>query len=121
MIFRGVPVGREGSDSWQSCKLFVSNFISNHLGLRQGMEIERAYRSPSARDRNRAVPRLIILIMVQFLRREDTNTVLANAPKALKKNPFKDEKEEIIPIFIEQIYCPEIPRQRKQALHVRNI
>ena len=39
--------GREGSDSWQNCKLFISNFISNHLGLRQGMEIERAHRSPS--------------------------------------------------------------------------
>ena len=77
-IFCGVPEGREGSDSWQNCKLFISNFISNHLGLRQGTEIERAHRSPSARDHNRAVPRLT---MVEFLRWEDANTVLANAPK----------------------------------------
>ena len=64
-IFRGVPEGREGPDSWQNCKLFISNFISNHLGQRQGMEIEKAHRSPSARHHNRAVPRLI---MAQFLR-----------------------------------------------------
>ena len=38
LIFRGVPEGREGSDSWQNCKLFILNFISNYLGLRQGME-----------------------------------------------------------------------------------
>ena len=99
LIFRGVPEGREGSDSWQNCKLFISNFISNHLRLRQGMEIERAHRSPSVRDHNRAVPRLI---MVQFLRWEDANTVLTYASKALKKNPFKDEKGGTIPIFIEQ-------------------
>ena len=80
------------------------------------MEIERAHRSPSVRDHNRAVPRLI---MVQFLGSEDANTMLANAPKALKKNPFKDEKRDTIPIFIEQMYSPEISRQRQQALLVR--
>ena len=116
LIFRGVPEGREGSDSWQNCKLFISNFISNHLGLRQRMEIERAHRSPSVRDHNRAVRRLII---VQFLRWEDANIVLTYASKALKKNPFKDEKGGTIPIFIEQMYSPEISRQRKQALLVR--
>ena len=47
LIFRGVPEGREGSDLWQNCKLFILNFISNHLGLRQEMEIERAHGSPS--------------------------------------------------------------------------
>ena len=45
LIIRGVPEGTEGSDSWQNCKLFISKFTSNHLGLRQGMEIERAHRS----------------------------------------------------------------------------
>ena len=116
LIFRGVPEGKEGSDSWQNCKLFISNFISNHLGLRKGKEIERAYRSSSARDHNRIVLRLI---MVQFLRWEDANTVLDNAPKPLKKNSFKDEKGETILVFIEQMYSPEISRQRQQALQVR--
>ena len=80
----------EGAEEDSSCRVIVSNVLSNHLQLEGDLEIMRAHqtnirRQSTTEDTASPLPRPI---HVYLLRYTDKQYILRKAASALKDNPF---------------------------------
>ena len=80
-------------------------------GYRKGSSI------PNCTSSREKTPRPIF---VAFLRWKTANEVILKSPSSLKKRPWRDEvTNSVIPIFVEQMFSPNVSKLRQQALKKR--
>ena len=86
---------------------FIQHLLNNHMKLEEAeaIEIMRAHRTPTTRNRDQLKSRPI---HVYLLRYTDRQFILASAAKSLKDNPFKGSK-----LYISDDVTKEIRDQRK--------
>ena len=117
VVIRGIPENRKEEGSWSECKKLVAKLLREHLHMPSAVDIERAHRSPTALHPERKTPRPIF---VAFLRWKTANEVISKSPSSLKKKPWRDEvTNSAIPIFVEQMFSPNVSKLRQQALKKR--
>ena len=115
IVICGIPESRKEEGSWSECKELVAKLLREHLDMPSAVEdVERAHRSPTALHPERKTPRPIF---VAFLRWTTANEVVSKSPSSLKKKPWRDEvTNSVIPIFMEQMFSPNVSKLRQQAL-----
>ena len=118
VIIRGIPESRKEEGSWSECKKLVAKLLREHLDMPSAVEdIERAHRSPVGLHPEKKTPRSIF---VAFLRWKTANEVISKLPSSLKREPWRDEAtNSVIPIFVEQMFSPNVSKLRQQALKKR--
>ena len=97
----------EGSEDGMRMTEFIKYLLNDHMKLEEAEEIEimRAHRTPTTRNRDQLKSRPI---HVYLLRYTDRQFILANAAKTLKDNPYKGSK-----LYISDDVTKEIREQRK--------
>ena len=59
-------------------------------------------------------------IFVAFLKWKTANEVISKSPYSLKNKPWRDEvTNSVMPIFVEQMFSPNVSKLRQQALKKR--
>ena len=108
-----VPEESEGRDNY-NCSTFVIDFLRDHMKLEDAdnVEIERAHRTPTGpRRAGRTRP-----IHVKLLRYPDRVSILKQAPRTLKNNPFHGNN-----IFISDDVTEAVRKQRQQLVRVKKL